>query len=138
MPVFNATNAITGAAKVPVLKDNISLKMYIKGAGEGMYAKVWFNKNYDGSKVEKTVPFAEFVKYGSDYHYVSVDELAVADGFQLVTCEIYDAEGNLLDSGADSVASYLKAMADYYTDEPLWMDTLKFIASAKATVATQG
>ena len=69
---------------------------------EGMYAEVTFTDHY-GDVVKQTLTPEDL--QGS-FTQVHVTGMAIADYQALVTCELYDAEGNLVGNAVDSMESY--------------------------------
>ena len=81
------------------------LSVYFSNITPDMYAVVSFT-DHDGDAHETRVEGSAFSKYNDSVYGVVVDELVVADGDQLVTVTVYDAEGNAVASVRDSVNSY--------------------------------
>ena len=75
---------------------------------EGMYAEVTFTDHY-GDVVKQTLTPEDL--QGS-FTQVHVTGMAIADYQALVTCELYDAEGNLVGNAVDSMESYAARNAD--------------------------
>ncbi len=118
------------------LESNIALNLYFEKMTEGMSVKVSFTDHY-GTEKTKTVRFedmTERVNNGTVYRVVSVNELAVADCEAAVTVTVYDAQDTQVDTGVESVVSYLYGMSEAAPSDALYMNVLKFIASAKKTV----
>lgn len=109
-----------------VLESQLILTMYYSGIDTSMYAVVSYTDSY-GDPVEVTVPGSEFTSRGSLLG-VSVTGLNIADGRQLVTCTIYDSNGNQVGSGADSVESVVARAIAAGNDEYLYI--IKFVESA--------
>jgi hypothetical protein len=110
-----------------VLKDRIMLTMYFKNITTDMYAVVKFT-DHKGNVHETRVDGTEFVKNGV-YYGVVVDELVVADGDQLVSVTVYNANGKAVASGSDTVNSYAVRMSG---GDPLYDAVMKFTTSAYA------
>ena len=113
------------------LADKISMTMvFEKGTiTQDMSAVVTFTDHYG---VEKTVqiPGSEFTDRGDAWGIV-VNELVVADGRQMVTCTILDADGNEIDGmyGVDSVESFC-ARAYESTGDAYYQAIMKFSQAA--------
>lgn len=56
-----------------------------------------------------------------------MDDVVLADAFSTVTATIYDANGNVVGSGTDSVESYIARTGDNALNEAI----MKFAFSAK-------
>ena len=113
---------------------------YAKNVGtsdqwEGRYAIVTYADHY-GKTQTLRVEGKDFVKYnnGNTYTQISAIGMAVADYQSVVTCVVYDAEGNVLASASDSMESYAyRALASGRageTLENLCKMLMKFSASA--------
>ena len=110
------------------LKDRIILTMYFQNITTDMYAVVSFT-DHKGAAHETRIQGSDFVKYNDTVYGVVVDGLVVADGDQLVTVTVYDAEGNVVGSASDSVNSYA---ARQMGKDALYEMVAKFTASAYA------
>ena len=99
------------------------------------YAIVTYTDHY-GNEKEMRIEGSAFAKYGSGTSYVQVNAIgmAVADYQSIVTCVVYDADGNVLATASDSMESYAyRALASGVagaTLETLCKDLMKFAASA--------
>jgi hypothetical protein len=109
------------------LKNRIQLTMYFQNITTDMYAVVKFT-DHKGNVHETRVDGTEFVKNGV-YYGVVVDELVVADGDQLVSVTVYNANGKAVASGSDTVNSYAVRMSG---GDPLYDAVMKFTTSAYA------
>lgn len=95
-----------------VLEDEILLKFYFDVAyAEGMSAKAAFT---DHTGEEMTVELQ--ASKNSNLTQVLVTGMAIADYKCAVTCELYDAEGNVVAWGVDSMASNCSRQV-----EPAWL-----------------
>jgi len=110
------------------LKDRILLTVYFSNINPDMYAIVRFT-DHKGVAHETRVEGSAFSKYSDNVYGVVVDELVVADGDQLVTVTVYDAEGNVVASGSDNVNSYA---ARQMGKDALYEMVAKFTTSAYA------
>jgi hypothetical protein len=110
-----------------VLKDRILLTMYFKNITIDMYAVIRFT-DHKGNAHQVRVEGSEFVKNGANYGVV-VDELVVADGDQLVTVTVYNANGKEVASASDTVNSYAVRMMG---SDALFEAVAKFTTSAYA------
>ena len=108
-----------------VLENNIKLTMYFTNITAEDHAVVTFTDHYGN---EKTVEIAgsEFKANGSRFGVV-VDQLAVADARQMVTCTVYNAQGEEIASAVDSVESYVARASGH---DPLFQKIMKFSVSA--------
>ena len=88
-----------------ILEDRILLTPYFNNITPDMYAIVSFTDHL-GVVHETRVEGSDFLPNGNMYGVVC-NELVVADGDQLVTVTVYDAEGNVVASASDTVNSYL-------------------------------
>ena len=96
------------------LKSRLSLDMYFKNSFLGddfaeIYAIVQYTDHY-GKPVEYRVEGTDFVIEDSYRSYVAVTGLAIADYQQLVTCTVYDRDGNVLAWATDSIEGYIARM----------------------------
>ena len=105
-------------------------KQYVK---EDMYALITYVDHY-GISQEKRVEYSEFDPYGQTRVSIKVTGMSVADGGQMVTCTIYDANGNKITYATDSVNCYLERgiAATTGTEQDLYIKTLRFTNSAYA------
>ncbi len=110
------------------LKNRIQLTMYFQNITTDMYAVVRYIDHY-GNTEEYRVFGSEFARYNSNTYGVIADTLAVADGDQLVTVIVYDANGNQVAMAKDSVNGYLSRMM---SRDALFEATARFTASAYA------
>ena len=110
------------------LKDRILLSVYFKNITTDMYAVVTFT-DHKGNDHETRVEGSAFTEYNSTVYGVVVDDLVVADGDQLVTVTVYDANGNAVASASDTVNSYAARMMD---GDPMFEAVAKFTTSAYA------
>lgn len=92
-----------------VLENRIQLTMYFRNITADMYAVVIYT-DHDGNEQEFTINGNNFAQYNANIYGVTVDTLAVADGDQLVTVTVYDADGNAVASASDTVNGYLSRM----------------------------
>jgi hypothetical protein len=109
-----------------VLKDRIQLTMYFKNVSRDMYAIVRFT-DHKGNAHETRIEGSAFAEYNSTTYGVTVEDLVVADGDQLVTVTVYDAAGRAVASASDSVNSYA---ARQQGKDALYEMVAKFTASA--------
>ena len=110
------------------LKDHILLTTYFENITPDMYAVVSFT-DHKGIAHEIRVEGSSFSKYSDSVYGVVVDDLVVADGDQLVTVTVYDADGNAVASASDSVNSYAARQMD---EGALYEMVAKFTNSAYA------
>lgn len=129
-PVDNREKGINYAGSTLSLKSSIVLTMYFENLGTDMHAEVTYTDHY-GNEEKLTVEGKNFaVRSSGKLHGVNVTSLAVADGKQLVTCVVYDADGNEVARAVDSVESYIARMAN--GTEPVYEMIMKFVTSAIA------
>ena len=109
------------------LENQILLNIYFKAAAltDDTYAVVTFT-DHNGNAKEITVKSSEYDTKGS-YKIVVIDDIVLADAFQLVTVNVYDAEGNVVAYGSDSVESYASRMSK---GDDLYMAIAKFAKAA--------
>jgi hypothetical protein len=110
------------------LKSRIQLTLYFQNITTDMYAVVSYTDHY-GHIEEYAVSGNEFAQYNSNVYGVIIDTLSVADGHQLVTVIVYDADGNQVAMAKDSVNGYLSRMM---STDVLFGAVAKFTASAYA------
>ena len=78
----------------------------------------------------KEVRLEEFKVYASGYHYVSVSGMAVADCSQVVSCAVYNSNGEQIASASDSVEGYIARQLASGRTDAIYTAILKFAASA--------
>ena len=100
--------------------------MYFKNVSRDMYAIVRFT-DHKGNAHETRIEGSAFAEYNSTTYGVTVEDLVVADGDQLVTVTVYDAAGRAVASASDSVNSYA---ARQQGKDALYEMVAKFTASA--------
>lgn len=105
-----------------LLESSVSMKLYFTNVTEDMTAVVTFTDHLGNYK---EVSYA--VTMQESWGTVVVDAIVLADVYQLVTCNVYDAEGNVVATVVDSMGSYLVRQ----TKSPEFYDAvLKFAVSA--------
>ena len=105
------------------LEDSILLNLFFKNCKEGYTAKIIFTDfRGDVKTVEK-----ELVPYSGSIYKIVVDDVVLADAFSTVTATIYDANGNVVGSGTDSVESYIARTGNSALNTTI----MKFASSAK-------
>jgi hypothetical protein len=108
------------------LKTRIMLTMYFTNITPDMYAVVSFT-DHKGNVHENRVEGDVFAQYNTSVYGVVVDDLVVADGDQLVTVRVYDANDNLVANASDTINSYAVRQGG---SDPLYEMVEKFTASA--------
>ena len=108
-------------------KERMLLTFVFTNITQDMTATFTYTDHY-GNAETVTVEGNKFEQQGSLYG-VSVTGLAVADGRQLVTCEVKDASGNVVAWAKDSIESYCARQADL---ADVFEYLMKFVDSAKA------
>ena len=116
-----------GVGSSLVLKERIILTQYFQNITTDMYALVSFT-DHKGNAHEIRVDGTDFIAKGNLYG-VAVNNLVIADGDQLVTVTIYDAQGNVVTSAIDSINSYC---ARQQGNDELFELVAKFTTSAYA------
>ena len=114
------------------LESNIIMNMYHTSINRDMYAIISFT-DYLGNERSIKISGSEFDDRNGSKSLLGpvVDELVVSDGFQVVTCELYDTSDNLVSTTKDSVESYVaRAMASANAD-PLYENLMKFVYSSR-------
>lgn len=71
----------------------------------GMYAIATYTDHYGNAKTVR-IEGENFAEFTTGHHYVSVSGMAVADCRCLVTCTVYDKNGNAIAWATDSVEGY--------------------------------
>ena len=112
------------AGSTVIAENSLMLTLYFRNITTDMTAKVTYTDHY-GTAKEITVSGKDFIKNGKLYGIAT--DLAVADGRQMVTCEIIDANGNVAASATDSIESYVARMSN--TDKVFEL-LMKFVQSA--------
>ena len=107
-----------------ILESNILLQVAFKNVNATMTGRITFI-NHNGKTVEVEAP----VVMENGTGVVTVDEIVVADGRQLVTVQIYDGN-NVVAEAADSIESYVNRMS---TGDDLFAMLMRFSDSAYAS-----
>ena len=109
------------------LESKLQFLMAFTGINDKMSAEVTFT---DWNSKERTITIdgEKFVDAGT-FHYFTIEDLVVADGRQVITCTIYDANGKQVAQVTDSLASYAGRTT---TNPELYKAIVKFSDSAKA------
>ena len=115
------------------MKENLVLTLYFKNIDEASYAIAEYT-DWSGEKKTVRVESSDFYAYNATITGVRVKTLAVGDGDQLVTVTVYDAEGNAIASGTDSMNGYAARQMETQTD-PIYEMIARFTASANAYLA---
>lgn len=111
-----------------VLKNRILLTLYFNQITPDMYAVVTFT-DHKGIAHEYRVEGSQFVVYNDSTCGVTIDDLVVADGDQLVTVKIYDTTDSQVAYASDTVNSYAQRMMG---SDALFELVAKFTTSAYA------
>ena len=107
------------------LQSRIQFYMFFNEIPRDGYAEISFT-NHNGEKVYYTVAGNDYLVANDIRSVIVVDKLTIPDARKLVTCEVYDKDGNLLDSVTDSIESYVFRGVMEEIDEAV----LKFADSA--------
>ena len=113
-----ATPAVTDVANVHLkgngyagstlaLKSEIQFNFVFKKSvvTQDMYAVITYI-SHNGVEKTRTIEGADFDEYNSSHWQVTALGLALADGQQVITCTIYDADGNVFSVSQDSIECY--------------------------------
>ena len=110
---FVATNLI--------LENNIALMFAFRDIDQSMKAVITYTDHYgDAHTVE--ISGSEFTS-NNKYWVVTLEQLVVADARQVITCKIIDAEGNVVSTVTETVASYVARRLE--TADPTLTQLLK-------------
>ena len=113
-----------------VLESSIIVDFYftsIPDNHDDMYAIATYTNHY-GEAQEIRVEGEAFLQDPADgCWYAPVKGLVVADCMQMVTIQVYDANGSVVGNAKDSVASYTARLANA---SPLYVAIMKFAVSA--------
>ncbi len=123
---FESTEEFVG--NTLTLENNIILNFYFDTTiTNNMSAVIAYTDHYGTAK---TINMSgdEF-GYNSGYIYVPVDDLVIADGYQVVTCTIYDGT-EVVASAQGSVDAYVEAAMKAYPNDTLYPNLIKFVKSA--------
>ena len=110
------------------LKSNILLTMYFENLSTDMHAEITYT-DHNGNEEKLTVEGKDFYVRNGSIYGIDVTGMAVADGKQLITCVVYDAEGNEVARAVDSIEGYLARMGEA---DPVYEMVMKFVVSAIA------
>ena len=127
-PVDNRVKGTNYFGTTISLKSNILLTMYFENLSTDMHAEITYTDHY-GNEEKLTVEGKDFYARNGGIYGIDVTGMAVADGKQLVTCVVYDAEGNEVARAADSIEGYLARMGEA---DPIYKMVMKFVVSAIA------
>ena len=116
------------------LESRIEMNMYFNKitVGEGTYALVKLTHHNEDTETVVRIEGSEFKKSGSMY-IVNITEIVTADGRELVTCEVYDANDTLIAKGIDSLESYVARAIGQKPAENMWMEELLDFSDAAYT-----
>ena len=114
------------AGTAPSLNNNIRLSLYFTGSGEGLTAVASYVDHYGKPQ---TVEVKEFDASWTGHYGVHVDTLAVADFARPVEIQVRNAQGEVLASATDSIASYAARMSK---QNDIYEAMVKFGASSYA------
>ncbi len=111
-----------------MLENRIKLNfMFLKaGVTEDMYAEITYQTS-DGRNKTIRYTSGDFKHYSNTYWFITVDGMSITDGYQIVTCTLYNADGTVYGVMEDSMESYL---ARNLEKDSLYPAILKFIDSA--------
>ena len=102
------------------------MQVAFTGLDRTMYA-VYSYTNHNGIVQQVTVSGADFIEAGGLYG-IELNKIVYADARQLVTIEIYTADGALISTVQDSIESYANRKGE---TDPLVDALMKFADSAK-------
>ena len=95
------------------LESRIQLRfVFRKSAMTNVAYAIVTHTKHNGGSVETRIEVANFEKYNSTLVFVPVNTLSGADGDQVVTCTLYDAQGNVITTAIESMNSNLMRSID--------------------------
>ena len=97
------------------------------GMKDGMYAEIAYNSTAGVVIPTKRYDYNDFWSYNNSYWCVTVEGMSITDGYQLVTCTLYNADGTVYGVMKDSMESYLVRNIQ---KDPVFPSILKFIDSS--------
>ena len=106
--------------------DTLEMTLYFRNITSDMTADLTYTDVY-GDEINMSVPGSDFTKRG-DMIGVAVPAMPIYDGRQLVTCEVKDANGEVVAKVVDSIESYVARMSE--TSE-VFDQIMKFVESAR-------
>ena len=113
-------------------ENNISFLFAFRNIDQSMKAVITYT-THKGKSVRVEIDGSDFTANGK-YWVVELSTLAVADARQTVTCQIIDAEGNLVSTVTDSIESYVARGIETGTEDKvnLFKAFIRFSDSAYA------
>ena len=108
------------------LEKNISMNMFVANI-EGGYGVFSFTDGEGNTKYEEQRINADNEKMSGDYYIFNINKFVTADGHDVtVTARFYDANGTLVATVSDSMASYVARMNDQYP----WLEYMMTFATS--------
>ena len=112
------------------LGSRLQMSMYFNNLSTNMYAIVSFTDHY-GHEKEVTIEGNMFKEEKANLFRIYIEEMAVADARQMITCKVYNTDGAVVAEAIDSIESYI-ARATAVSSNPLYEEVMKFADSAYA------
>lgn len=109
------------------LGSSITLNMFFNNVSTDMYAIAIFTDHYGNAK-EVRIEGSEFQSHSSGAYRIAIEEMAVADVRQPITCTVYNTDGAVVAYAVDSVESYIARKAS--SDNELYTMIMRFATSA--------
>jgi hypothetical protein len=110
-----------------ILANRIEFTFYFTNLSRDMYAEVEYIDIYNKTQ-KMTIPGSQFIT-NSGYLGVNIDGLPAGDGKQLISCTVYDQNGNPVADAKDSVEGYIARMSQ---QDKLYTMVMRFVVSSKA------
>ena len=95
-----------------------------------MYVIVTFTDHYGHDKTVR-IDGSKFKKHNDNIYRIYIEEMAVADARQMITCQVYNSSDEVVAWAVDSIESYV-ARATAASSNPLYEAVMKFADSAYA------
>ena len=118
-----------------VLQNSITMNLYFRDLTSDMHAVATYTDHYGDVKTIE-IPGSQFVEQSS-LTRISINSLAVADAYELVHCQVYDAGNQLVGECHDSIASYAARGTERDDLRPVVEGLLKFSTSSRTYFATK-
>lgn len=117
------------AADTVTLESNLIYSFYFDftEAMTGDYALVSYQNAYGKNFTDIRI---DNFRSNGIYSCVDVKELAIGDGYQIISCKVYDSNDTLIAECSSSIESYLALNINQNNSNPIYMSMMKFIQSA--------
>lgn len=117
-------------ATVMSIEDRNVLKMYFKNVDTSSMYAIYTYTDFRGREQSFRVEGKDFVQYNkTNYYGPEVDTLAYGDGYQLVTCTMYKADGTVHGTCVESIESTAARLITAYPDNTFYPSLMNIVVS---------